>query len=179
MKLNKELQAIAAERLMAEAADAAAPFRSLANEIRSIAQAKGNANTATTNANESLWGAFKSALSIAHDAGMSASSMKLGLAVACAEADVPAGSYRSYVATVSDMLADVNGGGITIEAALLMKVKDAREKYQDAAKKARREANARLTEATKDWTTAQVNALADQCIAANEATKAEKQQATG
>ena len=176
MKLNKDLQAIAAQLLADQSADAAAPFRTLAGEIARIAETKDKAREKGTEATANLWGSFRSALSIAHDAGMAATTLKLGLAVACAEANVPSGSYRSYVGTVANMLADVNAGGITITDALLLSIKDARERYQDAEKKAAREARANLLEAIKGWTPAQVDALTAG-IVADAAAEAERKAA--
>ena len=169
MKLTKEMQ----EFIMAQAADAAAPFRGLANEIGLIVARKKAATKAGSEQSANLWDTFKMSLSIAHGANMDAGALRLGLAVACTEANVPAGSFRSYVGTIGNMYADVIGGGIGLNDALAMTIKDARERYQDAEKKALREARARLAEETKDWTAEALDELTAELKAAREAAQQE------
>lgn len=169
MKMTKDLQGLANAMFAEAAADAAAPFRALANEIGTIVAKRKGLSAEGTKQGASLWDKFKTALSIAHEAGMSANSLKLGLAVACAEADVPTGSYRSYVSTVASMLADVNSASdTTIVEALALTIQQAREKYQDAEVKALREARARLAEVTKSYTADQLDDLVAQLTPAAE-----------
>ena len=91
----------------------------------------------------------------------------------------PGGSSRSYIGTLRNLYADVlrgeEAGGLSMESALLLKVKDARQKYMDAAKKARNEAIARLHEATKGWTVAQLDGLTEYANLENEERKAQKE----
>lgn len=176
IKMTKAMQEQAEALFMAQAADAAAPYRTLAGEIGIIVGAKAKAGERVTEAGENLWGKFKSALDIGLSADHSADNIAVGLTVACEEAGVPGGSYRTYIGTIRSMYADVlrgeEAGGLSRENALLMKIKDARQRYMAADKKAMAEARARLAEATKGWTAAQVDDLTDYVKLCNEEAKA-------
>jgi hypothetical protein len=172
IKMTKAMQEQAAALFMAQAADAAAPYRTLAGEIGIIVGAKAKAGERVTEAGENLWGKFRSALDIGLSADHSADNIAVGLTVACEEAGVPGGSYRTYIGTIRSMYAEVLAGGLSREDALLMKIKDARQRYMAADKKAMAEARARLAEATKGWTAAQVDDLTDYVKLCNEEAKA-------
>ena len=165
MKLTKEMQALAVAQFAAQAADAAAPYRAIANELAVIAGAKAKLGQKVTAAAGNLWEVFKSALAVGLTANHTADNIAVGLTVACEEAGVPGGSSRSYIGTIRNMYADVlrgeEAGGLSMESALLMKIKDARQKYMDADKKALAEALARLHEVTKGWTVAQLDGLTE------------------
>jgi hypothetical protein len=175
MKLTKQMQEQAAQLFMAQAADAAAPYRALANEIAVIVGAKVKAGEKVTEAGENLWGKFRSALDIGLSADHSADNIAIGLTVACEEAEVPGGTARSYIGTIRNMYAEILAGGLTREDALLMKIKVARQRYMDADKKAMAEARARLAEETKGWTVAQLDDLKDYAKLCNEEAKAKKE----
>jgi hypothetical protein len=166
MKLNKEM-------LSALAADYALPYRELANQIGLIAAQKSTLANGVNEANFGLWDGFKKGLDVAIAADHSPTAIRVGFAVACEEAGIPAGSFRSYVATIGNMYADIQAGSLEREVALLMKVKEARERYQDADKKALREAKARLEAATKGWTVAQLDELSEYAGLVNEERKAQ------
>lgn len=178
MKLTKEMQAQANALFLAQAADAAAPYRELANSIAVLTGARSKVAEKATEIKEGLWGAFRSALSVGLTANHSADNIAVGLTVACEDAGVPGGSSRSYIGTIRNMYAEiVSGGPLTLEDALLMKVKDARARYMDADKKALKEARERLAEATKDWTVAMLDEYTALANADNEARRAEKEAA--
>lgn len=177
MKMTKEMQAQATALFLAQAADAAAPYRELANSIAILTGAKAKVSEKATEIKEGLWGAFRSALDVGLASNHTADNIAIGLTVACEEAGVPGGSSRSYIGTIRNMYAEILAGGLTREDALLMKVKDARTRYMDADKKALKEARERLAEATKDWDVAMLDEYTALATAENDARRAEKEAA--
>jgi hypothetical protein len=177
MKMTKEMQAQATKLFLAQAADAAAPYRTLANEIAVLAGARSKVSEKATEIKEGLWGAFRSALDIGLSESHSADNIAVGLTVACEEAGVPGGSSRSYIGTIRNMYAEIVAGSLSREDALLMKINDARQRYMDADKRALKEARERLAEATKDWTVAQLDEYTALATADNDARRAEAEAA--
>jgi hypothetical protein len=165
MKLDKTM-------LSQLAADYAAPYRSIAATLATIAGAKAKLGEKVTEQAFSLWEGFKQGLDVAIAADHSPNAVRVGFAVACEEAGIPSGSFRSYVATIGSMYAEVQTGTLTREDALLMKIKDARERYQDAEKKALREAKSRLEAAVKGYTVAQLDELTEYVKLVNAEAKA-------
>lgn len=161
MKLSKDIQAA----LMADAAQYSQPYAALAASIaRDVAKAGA--------AKQSLWASFKDALSIAANSGHTVTALRIGLEVACSEAEVPAGSFRSYVGTIANMHGAIVAEQLTLADAREMSVADAREKYADKKPKTDLQlAKERLHNAMKDWTAAQIVALAEVAEEANEAAK--------
>lgn len=158
MKLSKDIQAA----LMADAAQYSQPYAALAASIaRDVAKAGA--------AKQSLWASFKDALSIAANSGHTVTALRIGLEVACSEAEVPAGSFRSYLGTVANMHGAIVAEQLTLADAREMSVADAREKYADKKPKTDLQlAKERLHNAMKDWTAAQIVALAEVAEDANE-----------
>jgi hypothetical protein len=136
------------------------PYAALASHLATaLAGAKIQADAAKS-AKTGTWAGFKSAVVIGRDNGHSASVMRTGLEVACVDAGIPSGSFRGYISTVESLAADVFAGELSMAELEAISVKDARERYMDADKKAVLDARAKLNEATKGWNAEQLLLLA-------------------
>lgn len=149
MKLNDSLKALGAEYAVTYAELAAKIAGHVAKRDAKAAEAK--------EAKSTVWGDFKSALTLAHDAGHTVTALRVGLEIACTEADIPAGTFRSYVATVGDLYADVLAETLSIADATALSIADARKRYKvETPEEAMR---AKLKEAIKDWDAEQLGVL--------------------
>jgi len=153
---NTTMQALVAAEL-AKAQAYAQPYVGIAKKAAQTAAEGSAASTQARKARESLWGTFKTALSAAQAAGHSPATMRLGLEIACTDAEVPGGSFRSYVATLADLLGDIQNGKLALSEAEGLSIGDARKRYRvvtpyDASV-------ARLMDAIKDWTPEEVQEL--------------------
>ena len=178
MKLNKDMQ----NALMAQAADKALPYRTLAAAVaQGVATVAAHAER-TKGERKGLWATFRSALNAAHDAGHSATDLRVGLTIACNEAEVPAGTIRSYVGTLANMQADVNAGTLPLAEALELSIEKARERYPADTEAAKlKAARAEVADAVKLCTVAELKELALELrdryaerIAAHEKAQAER-----
>lgn len=153
MKLNDSLKALGAEY--------AGTYASLAAKIAGhAAQAAAKAGAAKV-AKGNVWADFKSALELAQEAGHTATALRVGLEIACIEADIPAGTFRSYVATVGDLYADIVAEKLTMEQATGLSIADARKRYKvETPADAMR---AKLMEAVKTWDADQLAVLLSIC----------------
>ena len=77
-----------------------------------------------------LWSGFKQALALGMAAGHTAGNINVGLKVACEEAKVPSGSFRSYGPTIGKMYAEIEAGTLTLAEAENMSIADARARYK-------------------------------------------------
>lgn len=163
--------------LIASANAVAAPYSALAASLATaLAGLKKDADTLTGEKTK-VWDAFKSACAIGKKAKHDRDALRAGLEIACVQAGIPAGSFRGYISTVESLYADVlayapaNGDepqkGLTLEQVKEISVKDARERYMDAGKKALAEAKARLTKAVGEWSADAIIELAKVAEAAN------------
>lgn len=145
MKLSKDATA----RLLAQAADAALPYRTLAAAIATANATVAAKAEATKAERKSLWALFRDSLALGLEAQHTATDLRVGLEVALADA-VPGGSFRSYIGTVGNMYADIVAGSLSVEDASTMTVEKARERYPaDPAKAARKRVEAALIAALK------------------------------
>ena len=89
--ISKDTQAA----LLSLAADAAKPYNSLAQTIGTQFTVAKAASEKATAERTSVWSLFRDALSVAAEAGHSASQLRVGMETACLSANIPAGSFRS------------------------------------------------------------------------------------
>lgn len=154
MKLSKLALASLASAGEAYAGAYQALATSLANTIAAgktqADKAKGTKGT--------IWEGFKSALSIAEKEGHTETALRVGLEIACENAGIPSGSYRSYVVTIGNLFHDVKAGELTNEQVEAMTVKEARERYK-APPTELEQMRAKLVEDTKDFTVEQFGLL--------------------
>lgn len=76
-----------------------------------------------------VWSGFKKALRVAASHGHTKEVMVAALSAACADAEVPAGSLRSYMPTASSLLDDINAGKLAVEDIDKMSIQEARKRY--------------------------------------------------
>lgn len=107
---------------------------------------------------QTVWDGFKSALAIAQENGHTETALRVGLEIACENAGIPSGSYRSYVVTVGNLFHDVKAGELTGEQVEAMTVKEARDRYK-APPSELEQMRAKLIEDTKDFTVEQFGLL--------------------
>lgn len=159
MSFSKEFQAAAMAEAASRATGLAAPYRAIAIAIATAVAAQAVHEGKLKVEKVSLWSAFKDALSVAATAEHSPSALRMGLEVACNEADVPGGSFRSYAGTVSSMAQDIADGTLTLADALAMPIVDARNRYKEVTPL--QAAKTALLAAIADWTPEQVVLLAE------------------
>lgn len=157
----KGLSAIANATILAQASAVAGPYLALASHLATaLAGVKSHAETVKAE-KVTVWDSFKSAITVARDNGHDSATMRAGLEIACLQAAIPAGSFRGYMSTVESLAADLFRGELSLIEVNEISVKDARERYMDADKKALNAARAKLNEVTKGWTAEQLLLLAD------------------
>lgn len=151
MKLNDGLKALGAEYAVAYA-DLAAK---IAGHAAQAADKAGKAKDAKA----TVWGDFKTALTLASEAGHTVTALRVGLEIACIEADIAPGTFRSYVATVGDLYTDVmdEEKEFTLEQATAISIADARKRYKTETPL--QAMHAKLKEAIKDWDETQMALL--------------------
>lgn len=145
--------------IMAQREATIAPYRSLAVKIANTVAAGKKIGEKAKEGRQSLWDNFKAAIVVASEAHHSAAAMTDGLSLACDEAKVPAGSYRSYVATASALLAKVSTGTLTVEAAKALTITNARQLVMTGEAKQLAELQKRFKELTKEYGAAEWAAL--------------------
>lgn len=128
LKLSKE----ALHALAASGEVYAAPYLALAEGIARSLEATKVQRTALTQVRTTTWDSFKQALSIAATSGHTATALRVGMEIACSEAGIPSGSFRSYVNTIGSLYADIMEGKLTLAAAEVLSVADARARYKVA-----------------------------------------------
>lgn len=141
--------------IMAAREATVAPYRALASHIATVAAAGRMLGEKAKEGKKSLWDTFKQALNVAHKSGHSPVTMADGLSLACAEREVPKGSYRSYVATTSDLYGKILAGSLELTAALGLSIKDARDLCQSDEQKRMKELRAKFDKLVADYTEAQ------------------------
>lgn len=161
--------------LLAAAHAAAAPYQPLANSIAAkVKEATSDSETVRAERGN-IWDGFKKALDIAKAQHHNASAMATGLELACKEAGIPAGTFRSYVATLKSMAEEIESGvapsgtdkddkplvALTAETAVKLPIMDARKRYQSDEDKALREARGKLARVTAKWSAEFVDDLAN------------------
>ncbi len=122
----------------------AAPYEELARTIATAIAAAGIHAEKAASERTTLWDSFKGAIDVALTVGHNAGALQAGLSVACEEAGIPAGSYRGYSSTIVNLFTDLSEGRLDRAQVSAMSVKDARERYMDAEKKADKEMQAKL-----------------------------------
>lgn len=155
--LSRQLQEMLLADAMAKAQGFAIPYKALCSELSAISRAMAERAEQGRKDRLNLWDTFKKALAIAANSGHSVESMRLGLELACNEAQIPGGSFRSYVNTLGQLYNDVLRGELKIEEAIGLSIGDARARYRvvSPAAKLRQE----LVEVTRDWTPDELAAL--------------------
>lgn len=141
--MSKFINDLAAQDQAARNAAIMAPYVELALKIAQHTEEVGTVSKAVKEAKGGIWGAFKSAMATASEAGHNASALRLGLALACTEAGMKPGTFRSYVMTVGDIWAEAHDGvlpkgietAITIEEAAKLSIGDARKRYKVLSQK--------------------------------------------
>ena len=168
MKLSKTITAI----LLAQAA-VAVPYAGLAAHIATIAAGTAAQGDALKAARTGLWDSFKAAIPLALEAEHNAETMRAGLEIACMNANVPAGTFRGYVSTVQSLYADIEAGELSAAEVEAISVKDARERYMNADKKALATAKAALLARVKGWTVEELGLLVLMCDDINQPAEAQ------
>lgn len=157
MKLSK----LALASLAAQATALSGPYASLARELATDITAAKVAGETAKEAKGGIWGGFKNAITASIEAEHDANAMRVGLEVACEEAGIPSGTFRGYVSTLCSLKADVDNAVLSLEQALSISIKDARELYADADKKARKALTDRLNAAVKKLDAAALTELVE------------------
>lgn len=150
----------AAQATLLRESPVALPYNALAGKIAIAVAALKQDVDGVKAERVSVWESFKSAIAIAAEAGHAPATMRAGLEIACASADVPAGTFRGYVATVESLAADLDAGTITEGEIKDISVADARARYQADSVKANKEARALLAKVIAKWTPEQITILA-------------------
>lgn len=120
VSIDKQLTALELARPYAELAqELAKGFKTIKGLQDKLATAKGG-----------LWSGFKQALALGMAAGHTAGNINVGLKVACEEAKVPSGSFRSYGPTIGKMYGEIVDGTLTLAEAENMSIADARARYK-------------------------------------------------
>lgn len=148
-----------AAQVAAQFEAAKAPYVALAAKVGAGAVVLTQAKEAADGARKGLWSEFKGALSLAMAAEHSPATMRMGLEIACTEAEVPAGSFRSYVGTLANLLTDIQAEALTLAEAEALSIADARKRYK-AAPTELEKAKALLLAAIENWSATEVNNLA-------------------
>ena len=148
------------------------PYADTAKHIAAAVAASKASSDEATGRRKSVFASFKEAIPAAQTAGHSTDQMAEGLSLACAEAGVPSGTFRGYVSTVKNLMADVQAGKLTMAEVTEISVADARKRYKPeptAEEKAKTEATNRLNAAMKEWNAEQIALLADYAESLNAA----------
>lgn len=155
--ISPQLREMLLAEAMSKASGFAIPYKALCGELSAIAHAQAARDAASRRDRATLWDTFKKALNIAANSGHSVESMRMGLELACSEAGIPGGSFRSYVNTLGQLFEDVLRARITVEEATALSISDARARYRviTPVDKVRRA----LAEATRDWNANELSAL--------------------
>lgn len=155
--LSAQLRDMLLADAMSKATGFAIPYKALCAELSAITKAQQARAEAARKDRVSLWDTFKKALSIAANSGHSVESMRMGLELACNEAEIPGGSFRSYVNTLGQLYNDILKGTLPLDDAMGLTIGDARARYRvvSPVDKLRRE----LAETTKEWTADELAAL--------------------
>lgn len=154
MKLSK----LALASLASAGEAYAGAYQPLAIDLANrIAAGKSQADKAK-GTKQTVWDGFKSALAIAEKEGHTETALRVGLEIACENAGIPSGSYRSYVVTVGNLFHDVKAGELTSEQVEAMTVKEARDRYKPEPTPLEA-ARAKLIEDTKDFDLEQLSLL--------------------
>jgi hypothetical protein len=157
MALSKQVKdsLLAAEVKKAEAF--ATPYRALAEQIKSVMDESASiAETAKEN-RATTWDTFKQALAIASAEGHSQLALRVGMEIACDQAGVPGGSFRSYLSTIVNLYEDIQEGELTLKDAQDMTITAARALYRVITPA--QEARSALLEAVASWTPEEVMVL--------------------
>lgn len=141
--------------IMAQREAIIAPYRKLAQGIATAVAAGKALNEKAQEGKRTLWDSFKAAMKIAVESHHTAEALRDGLSLACAEAEIPTGSFRSYVATTADLFALVKAEKLDLSKATGLKIKEARELVMPADKKQLAELKARFAELTAEYTAEQ------------------------
>lgn len=112
------------------ALELARPYAELAMELAKSFKKQKNLTDQLATVKGGLWGGFKQALALGMAAGHTASNINVGLKVACEEAKIPSGSFRSYGPTLGNMYAEIIAGTLTLSEAENMSIADARKRYR-------------------------------------------------
>lgn len=155
--ISPQLRELLLSEAMSKASGFAIPYKALCSELSAITKAQQERAEAARRDRTSLWDTFKKALAIAANSGHSVESMRMGLEMACNEAEIPGGSFRSYVNTLGMLYNDVLKGTLPLEQATGLSIGDARARYRvvSPVDKLRRE----LVQVTQEWTAEQLAAL--------------------
>lgn len=146
--------------LAAQASAVSGPYITLAKSIATAMTAAGVKAEASKEGRKTVWNAFKDALTIASTNGHNVSTLRVGLEIACSEAGIPAGSFRSYLGTTANLYSDVTEGKLTLADAQGMTIKDARDRYKPEPSEADK-LRSRLHEAVKAYDEEQMRLVLD------------------
>jgi hypothetical protein len=157
MNFSKSVQDALLANAAAQAHTMALPYEELAKSIALAVEAQKAHTGKAKEERNSLWGAFKRALSIGLAAGHNVSALRVGLEVACEEQKVPQGSIRSYINTIENMYREVQEEKLTLIAAEKLSIADARKRYRVVSddEKVRRD----LLDVVKGWKAEEIAAL--------------------
>ena len=146
----------------------AAPYTDLAQHIAKALEDVKTAADGVAEERGTVWSMFRNALKLANEAKHSPEAMREGLEAACNKASIPAGSFRSYIATVESVAVKVKDGAVTLENALKLSIGDARKLVKPAtteAQQRKRWALEALHKAIEGWTADQIADLAQTIFA--------------
>lgn len=159
--ISKDVQNMLLSEALGKASGFAIPYKALCGELHAIVTSQQERADAAKKDKASLWDTFKKALDIAIDSGHSVSAMRIGLELACSDATIPGGSFRSYVNTLAQLFEDILQAKLTAEEARKLSIGDARARYRvvTPVEQVRRE----LLSVVGEWTADELKALV--CIA--------------
>lgn len=157
MALSKQVKDSLLEQEVKKAEAFATPYRALAAQIKTVMDESASlAETAKEN-RTTTWDIFKQALAIAAEEGHTQLALRVGMEIACDQAGVPGGSFRSYLSTVVNLYEDIQEGNLTLKDATDMTITAARALYRVVTPA--QEARAALLEAVASWTPDEVMVL--------------------
>lgn len=143
----------------------AVPYKPIAEQLAATLNDINEAQERIKQSRVSVWQLFKDSLSVAVSAGHTVQAFKVGMTLACNQAEIPDGSVRSYLATASSLYEDIMNpdnprGTLTLAQVMEMAVADARKRFSPPPTE-EQQARRALQELTADWSPEQLSALVE------------------
>jgi hypothetical protein len=157
MALSKQVKDSLLEQEVKKAEAFATPYRALAAQIKTVMDESASLQETARENRTTTWDIFKQALVIASEEGHTQLALRVGMEIACDQAGVPGGSFRSYLSTVVNLYEDIQEGNLSLKDAQDMTITAARALYRVVTPA--QEARAALLEAVATWTPDEVMVL--------------------
>ena len=157
MALSKEVRDSLLANEVKKAEAFATPYRTLAAQIKQSMEEAGSLADQQKENRASTWDMFKQALGIASAENHTQLALRVGMEIACDQAGVPGGSFRSYLSTVVNLYSDIKEGNLSLKEAQELSIAQARALYRVVTPV--QEARNALLEAVSAWSPEEIMVL--------------------